>query len=537
MTAPTLATPTAFVMFSGHRDIDALLGDVQWRTNDGGGLALSFSFPWRSGNATFSGADSSGYSILDEPGATYRFALNSVEQKAVRAALQAWSDVANVTFVEVADTAADVGDIRVAWSSVSYYQDDWGEPWGWSYFPDGEWPCGGDVWISSLNQDTAGSSWLPGSYNFNALLHEFGHSLGLKHPFDGTTVLENARDNGLYTVMSYVDTPNNIFPSAGTVNGVHDWITYRVDPETPMVLDIAAIQYLYGANTTFRAGDDVYAFDAAVPFFKTLWDAGGVDTLSAENFALPCVLDLAPGGYSSLQIAPATDTWGEWPTYDGTNNLGIAYGCIIENAIGGSGSDVLYGNAVRNVLWGNVGDDFLDGGDGIDTAGFTGLRAGYVLSRTPSGWGVGAVGGSEGVDSLINIERLQFADMNVALDLAETGAAGQAMAFIGVIAPSLLDNLSVRGTIIGLFDEGYSIEPLCQLALDLQLIPCATNSQLATATYQNVIGAAPAPETVDALAVYIEDHGQAGFLAAVAGLHINVDLVGWQQVGIEYLQG
>lgn len=34
---------------------------------------------------------------------------------------------------------------------------------------------------------------------------------------------------------------------------------------------------------------------------------------------------------------------------------------------------------------------------------------------------------------------------------------------------------------------------------------------------------------------YIENHGQANFLATVAGLHINVDLVGLQQTGVEYL--
>ena len=38
--------------------------------------------------------------------------------EAARAALQTWSNVANINFSEVADTAGDVGDIRFSYSSV-----------------------------------------------------------------------------------------------------------------------------------------------------------------------------------------------------------------------------------------------------------------------------------------------------------------------------------------------------------------------------------------------------------------------------------
>ncbi|MGZ2411949.1 Ca2+-binding RTX toxin-like protein [Sphingomonas sp. F9_3S_D5_B_2] len=48
------------------------------------------------------------------------------------------------------------------------------------------------------------------------------------------------------------------------------------------------------------------------------------------------------------------------------DNIAIAYGAKIENAIGGSGDDHILGNALNNVLTGNAGNDTLNGGLGKD---------------------------------------------------------------------------------------------------------------------------------------------------------------------------
>ncbi len=57
----------------------------------------------------------------------------------------------------------------------------------------------------------------------------------------------------------------------------------------------------------------------------------------------------------------------------------------------------------------------------------------------------------------------------------------------------------------------------------------------AIARYGNVFGDSASAEAIDALVGHIENHGQANFLATVAELHPNVDLVGLQQTGVEYL--
>ncbi len=433
MTSPTTSSPTSTVSLSSQNNIDALISEVKWGGSTGTGASLSYSFPWLSGTAIFSGPDGSqDYSELIEPWADYRYALNATQRDAFRAALEAWSNVANIAFTELAETSYDVGDLRIAWTSAANTMEDGREPWGWAYFPNSYYPCSGDIWLSALNADVDTDSWQPGSFNFNSLLHEMGHVLGLKHSFEGAYVLPANLDNGRYTIMSYDSAPNNVYPSAGLVNGRYDWISYYVESETPMVLDIAAIQYLYGVNYSYKTGDDLYTFDVTRPFFKTLWDASGNDTISASNFSLDCEIDLTPGNYSSLRYPPPSDTGGVVVTYDGTDNLGIAYGCIIENAVGGSGNDTLTGNGADNqltgaagndLLNGGAGNDLLTGGTGNDTACFSGKIANYFVRKTGDEYSAGTNAGTEGTDTLKEMEYVRFSDMTVNLTVQAKAAA------------------------------------------------------------------------------------------------------------------
>ena len=372
MPLPTSSSSATDVGLTNSQNIDALLGGPKWGGVAGTGVTLAYSFPWASGSATFSGHNGGSYSLLNENTATSHYALDTIQQAAARAALQSWANVADINFQEVADTATNVGDIRFAWTSAPNQQ-----AWGWGSYPDSYWPSGGDVWISTLSTAATDTDWSVGSYNYEALIHEIGHALGLKHPFDAPTILPTLLDTRQYSIMSYTDPPNDLFRTITyNADSSISLQTSHVSPETPMVLDIAAIQYLYGANMTCHTGTDIYNFDPATPFFKTIWDAGGNDTISVSNFTESCRIDLTPGNYSSIKILSApipagyTIIGGTVPTYDGTNNLGIAYGTIIENAIGGSGNDTLVGNDANNTLTGGSGNDTLTGAGGNDVFAF-----------------------------------------------------------------------------------------------------------------------------------------------------------------------
>lgn len=150
----------------------------------------------------------------------------------------------------------------------------------------------------------------PGSRGFTTLIHEIGHALGLKHPHGGSVTLPNYQDSDQYTVMSYNKHPDMRF----------------VEPRTPQLFDIAAIQHLYGTNTNTRSGNNTYSWGTNANFIETIWDGGGNDTISAANQTRDAVINLNAGRFSSI---------GAYHFSGATNNVAIAYGVTIENAIGG----------------------------------------------------------------------------------------------------------------------------------------------------------------------------------------------------------
>ncbi len=282
---------------------------------------------------TFSFMDAGpSYASVSETGTFV--AMNATQESAVRDVLRLYQEIAGLTFVEVAD-GGEGGQLRFG----NYLNGDGYS--GYAYYPSPN-QAGGDVWINRAEVDYASPA--AGNAAYWVLLHEIGHALGFKHPGlyhgDAEPYLAAAVDTNQYTVMSY----NNHDEGASTGHFV----------SSPMLFDVAAIQFLYGANTATRAGDDRYSFDPAAPSYETLWDGGGVDTLDASGFSEDCEIDLRAGEFSSLRgIVPAY----EWVGPLGNDNIAIAYGCIIENAVGGNGADLLIGNASDNILTGGLGND------------------------------------------------------------------------------------------------------------------------------------------------------------------------------------
>lgn len=267
---------------------------------------------------------------------------------------------------------------------------------------------------------------------------------------------------------------------------------------------------------------------------NSFWGMDGNDLIDGQGGSDLVSYCDAPGSVSvDLTTGSAKDGFG------GVDSL-----YNIEFVNGSPYDDTVIGNSQDNRLWGQGGDDslngmggydYLVGGAGCDTAVFRGNRANYDLLENGSNRIVTDNVGLDGSDTLTSIERLQFADKNIAFDLTPDGNAGRAMEFIGAVAPGLLNNTSVRGLIISLFDQAHSMESLSQFALNLNLLPTNSNEALANAVYYNVLGGTTSPEMTNTLVGYIEDHGQAKFLATVAGLQLNVDLIGLQQTGLEYL--
>ena len=288
--------------------------------------------------------------------------FEAIHKAAVISALATFESFLNVEFRQVLETKDAVGTLRFGFTDHVRLQPDGELSWGWAVSP-GTSPKSGDIWVRDTHMDGEWKSGATsGSYNYGSLMHEIGHALGLAHPHEGN-ILTEQYDSAKYTIMSYND-PDEAYYTGG--DGVRQFLI----SSTPMVLDVAALQHLYGASE-YNPYDDIYTFDETKPFVKTIWDSGGTDTLDLSNFPTDLQVNLNPG-VDSYSTIPFSD----WSMAD---NLGLAYGTVIENGNGGSGDDIITGNEADNVLNGYAGNDVIYGGEGNDTfdqSGSDGGRSG-----------------------------------------------------------------------------------------------------------------------------------------------------------------
>lgn len=265
-----------------------------------------------------------------------------------------------------------------------------------------------DIW--STDGITSGSG-------YATFMHEMGHALGLKHPGnyfgESITRVENAAyDNTAWSLLSYND------------NWQQGWQT---EGKALKPLDIAALQTLYGKSASYLPGDTVWHFnDTQAEYGSTIYDTGGIDTIDASGQNIGAEINLQPGSLSSIGgVSVPTGMEAELAQYTvagvfgdkAYNNVGISLDTLIENALGGSGSDHITGNSLNNVITGNGGNDSIDGGTGTDTAVFTGQYSQYQISQSNGHLSItDTVSNRDGTDTLTNIDHVQFADQTLGID-------------------------------------------------------------------------------------------------------------------------
>ncbi|MGM3309609.1 M10 family metallopeptidase [Anabaena sp. WFMT] len=303
---------------------------------------LSSGRKWGAGNRGTGAAVTYNFSNLDD---NTRNPLTNAQRQRVRSAFNAWSEIANIQFIE---SPLLINQITLFGVTSS----------------------GGQTRSTSNNTGIIradidlGSEYdfASGSYSYGAiLLHEIGHAIGLKHPHhngrNGFNVIANQNiDTTLFSVMSY-----------RSYVGQPEPLVYRQSffPTTPMLNDIAAIQYIYGANWNTRNGNTTYRWNSGQQILETIWDGGGIDTIDWSNQSSNASINLNAGAWSQLGSG-YTITRTDETTFVENRTLAIAFGVTIENATGGTGNDIINGNQVSNVLQGGNGNDFIGAWSGND---------------------------------------------------------------------------------------------------------------------------------------------------------------------------
>lgn len=418
--------------FSGDRNIDAVLIGSRITSTD-----LTFAFP---DSAADYGAN------YDTGQSATLLSFNDLQREATRAGFAMVASYTNLTFREVspAESVAERATFRLAQTRSNTVQSAMGN---FPHSPDnalGQNPSG-DIWFGRTQQPYYTNP-EKGNWGYTTILHEIGHTLGLKHggddytafdlsslfgsttPLFGTRSLEWAKDGQLWSLMTYSTAPGtrNAYNGEGQNNA-----------QSYMMYDIAALQYLYGANYATNATDTVYRWDERTgegfvndvgrgaptgnKVLETIWDGGGNDTYDLSNYTGGVSVDLRPGATSVLsaaQLANAEAYLGLNAPMQGSVGNALLYRgdtrSLIENAIGGAGNDVLVGNQANNLLVGNDGDDLFDamqgsdtvvGGGGSDTVSFASATAGITVALNDGAADIRVVNGAD-TDILRGIENV-----------------------------------------------------------------------------------------------------------------------------------
>lgn len=364
---------------TGSQFINGVISGVAWA-----GGNLTYAFPDNKNDYHYNGEKYHGFGeVSTKIKAAVQFTLD-----------KAYGNAANDGFALEGFTDLNISNGTHGGATLRFAESSYNNPTAKGYFPDTA-ERGGDVWFGPYRNHYSNA--VQGNYEFATTIHEIGHALGLKHghsPDFGQPVIPHQWDSLEYSVMTYKSYVG-ADPTAGYSNGTYSY------PQTYMMADIAALQHMYGADFTTNSGNTTYSWrpnsgntwvngkigldPGGNKIFATIWDGGGNhDKYNLSAYTVNLYVDLRPGAYSTFKQSQLADL-------DASSNsaLRIADGNIynalqyrgdkrslIEDAIGGSGNDLIVGNEVNNRMSGRKGNDtfysfqgndIYIGNEGIDT--------------------------------------------------------------------------------------------------------------------------------------------------------------------------
>lgn len=479
-------------------------------------------------------------------GATGFRAFTGAEQQLVRKLLADTSALTGISFSEVSDSSASHGQIRFGVSQQASTE-------GVAWLPNqsGAGDLAGDVWMDVESM----ANLVAGSEGYAALLHELGHALGLRHPTNSdagdawSNVVGAAFNSKQLSVMASTASGDGLFRS--------DWGLYDVLALRYLYGSTAHAtgddHYQFGAGSASAVtliddgGNDSIDASAATLGATISLIPASLSSIGLTAAGLAAVNNVALGADSWIEQAIGTsyddvlignerdnllqgnggndnidggkgqDTVllrGHMTDYTLSSSFGhlqvaarngVSGFATLSNVellaftdggrvlLGDGADNLLTGNGANDGLQGGAGNDTLDGAGGSDVAFYSGARSLYSITKTATGYSVSDSSGVDGVDQLSNIERLQFADQTLALDVS--GVAGKAYRIYQAAFDRVPDPTGL-GFWVSVMDKGYALVDVAAAFIGSKEFTDMygahpSNADLLTRIYQNVLHRAP----------------------------------------------
>jgi predicted Zn-dependent protease len=300
-------------------------------------------------------------------------------------ALRRWSAVADVTFVEVADSASV--DIRFGLGTFD-------GPYGILaetsyYYSDGDFLP--DVTVSFDQAETYTSSssglTLSGGISFEAVAtHEIGHALGLDHYTGGPAIMNpyasaditNLTQSDIDGIQALYGPPSNQpqVPAGDIVtNGTAANDVLLGGSAADAIYALAGNDYIYayGGNDLLLGGDGLDVLlggsgDDALyggTGFNYLFGGDGNDTLSGSGGASPSDVNVMYGEAGNDLLYGGIGT-NYFYGGAGADTMFGGSGLNIFISSGESDGNLIYGGSGQNYVYGSNGGDTVTGGSGVD---------------------------------------------------------------------------------------------------------------------------------------------------------------------------
>ena len=199
---------------------------------------------------------------------------------------------------------------------------------------------------------------------------------------------------------------------------------------------------------------------------------------------------------------------------------------------------------VNDTFQGQPGTDFIDGGLGTDTVVYSGPIERYTVNKSGNRYIVSEPTGSDDTDYLTNIERLQFKESKLALDITNGPVAIGARLIGALLGPTFVKDKALASIVIGLMDQNYSAENVVTLGLAtplyLGMAGSSNNVDFVKQVFSNVVGRPPLANELNIYVGMLENGTatQVSLAVMAANTDLNaarIDLVGLIQHGWEFV--